>query len=493
MEQRQRKALSIALLPLVLACQGEKPGGGTTTSADCPQLNDEQMAEFVRLQQEGTKQYMGEKREGNKAIELFEQAMKLNPCDPSIHNDLGIAYHQAHEIKRAIEVLQKGIALDPLYPMTHLNLAIVYDDFANLAEAEKEYKAFIDLNPSMAEAHSRLGLVYLKMDRTDDAKAELEKASALAPDDWDLWHNLANIAFKEKDYAKAESLYSKTLTANPNFAEAHYKLGQTLQRLGRDDEAKPHFDEFKVLSAHQEKIDELSRMLKQNTDRADAVHMLLGMQYTAISRFPQAVEHFQKSIELNPSNPEAHLGLASALRQKGDFDGAAAAAWKAQELAPNLLQAYEALAGIYNEQGNRDKAIEIVRLTREKVPEYHDALLNLGILERERDRYPEAIAALQEYIGLEPTKPLPHEVLMAIYLQATDKKVISPKTALEHAKQAEKLGSRRFDLIAESYHMTGQLERATEWLDRAIAEASPEDLPSLKEHRAEIVREQSRK
>ena len=463
----------------------------TKVTIECPPLTDAQIAEVERLQTEGTAAY--QQSSTAEAIVSLEAAVAINPCDASVHNDLGIAYHQNNEIKRAIETLQRSIETDPLAPAAHLNLGSVYDDFANFTEAAKEYEEFIRLRPDFADAHTRLGLVYLKLNRFEEAQKILETAGSLKPSDWEIWFNLGSIAFTAKDYETAEKQYRKTLEKNKNYTEAHYKLGQTLQRLDRADEAQYHFDEFKALSEHQEKIDELNRILRQQTERADAVHMLLGVQYTEIARYDDAIENFERSLSINDENPETYIGMVNTYRLMKEYDKALEVAAKVKKMEPNRIEVFEAIMSVYNDSKQPDKAIALAKEIVTLNPDYKHALLNLGILERQAGHYAEAVKVLQEYVAVEPERVIAHEVLLSIYTSATDSSFLDSEMALHHAKMAESLGSQRHELVAEAYHHNGDLDTAKIWLKRALLEAEGDAARRLEEHLAQVESEQKSK
>jgi Tfp pilus assembly protein PilF len=52
-----------------------------------------------------------------------------------------------------------------------------------------------------------------------------------------------NRLFSTKDYARAEQSYRQTVAAYPTFAEAHYNLAVTLDRMGNRGEARSHYVE----------------------------------------------------------------------------------------------------------------------------------------------------------------------------------------------------------------------------------------------------------
>jgi cytochrome c-type biogenesis protein CcmH/NrfG len=60
----------------------------------------------------------------------------------------------------------------------------------------------------------------------------------------------------------------------------------------------------------------------------------MGRTYLRLKRFKEAKESFQESIEINPFDPEVHLGLATACEMLGEMS----ASLKERDIAKRLLQ-----------------------------------------------------------------------------------------------------------------------------------------------------------
>ena len=59
------------------------------------------------------------------AITWYEQAITLNPGDPNVSTDLGVAYYYTNQPDRALAQFDKSLATDPKHIKTLLNLGIV--------------------------------------------------------------------------------------------------------------------------------------------------------------------------------------------------------------------------------------------------------------------------------------------------------------------------------------------------------------------------------
>ena len=80
-----------------------------------------------------------------------------------------------------------------------------------------------------------------------------------------------------------------------------------------------------------------------------------------LGNFQQAVEAYEKAVELEPGLTPAWANLGRACAELGDYQRAAAALHKAVELEPALTPAWANLGRAYGELGNHEQAIEIYR------------------------------------------------------------------------------------------------------------------------------------
>ena len=65
------------------------------------------------------------KKQYNKAIDLFQDAVKSEPKSAVIHYNLGSTYLAMREKAKAIECLREAVALDPKFKEAHYNLALL--------------------------------------------------------------------------------------------------------------------------------------------------------------------------------------------------------------------------------------------------------------------------------------------------------------------------------------------------------------------------------
>ena len=91
-------------------------------------------------------------------------------------------------------------------------------------------------------------------------------------------------------------LYSYTLTESPEVGELHNNLGSTLALQKKLNQAIPHFVKAVQLEPSNEKA-----------------HYNLGLALAQTAEFERAITHFRKSLELNPNSPYTMINLAYVL------------------------------------------------------------------------------------------------------------------------------------------------------------------------------------
>ncbi|MBI5452891.1 tetratricopeptide repeat protein, partial [Candidatus Gottesmanbacteria bacterium] len=95
----------------------------------------------------------------------------------------------------------------------------------------------------------------------------------------------------------------------------------------------------------------------------------LGWIYRRQGKLTEAVEAFNKAIELNPQNDRAYAELGWIYRKQGKLTEAVEALNKAIELNPQNDWAYSELGWIYSEQGKLTEAVETLNKAIEFNPQ----------------------------------------------------------------------------------------------------------------------------
>ncbi|MEO5596813.1 MAG: tetratricopeptide repeat protein [Lysobacteraceae bacterium] len=195
-------------------------------------------------------------------------------------------------------------------------------DFALVKQAIPLYLQAISKVPDFALARARLSHVesYLGFNGgagedvqqlAADARAQAEKALALAPD---LVEAQLAIGYCDyygrRDFAGALTTFDAVLKARPNDIDALAARGYVLRRMGRFEDARISLQQA---LAHD----------PRNSKLAGDV----GRTYMNISRYSEAKSALQRALALDPNNGDAKLLLSQSIAMaNGDLAGALAAA-----------------------------------------------------------------------------------------------------------------------------------------------------------------------
>ncbi len=182
------------------------------------------------------------KGDNKQAIGEFQQAMKLGARDSSIYSAIGFLYMNDGDLVRAEEFLRKAAAEKEQPVDAFIGLAILDYKKKDFPSALIDLDRVLREKPDSAEARKLRGEVLLELGRLDDAEVELKKSIAIMPALRSAHMALANVYFRKKDLAQAETALRKVLELREEDAEMHYALGVILDRQGRPIEAAGQFE-----------------------------------------------------------------------------------------------------------------------------------------------------------------------------------------------------------------------------------------------------------
>jgi protein O-mannosyl-transferase len=145
----------------------------------------------------------------------------------------------------------------------------------------------------------------------------------------------------------------------------------------------------------------LQHTIDVNPDVAFA-HNNIGSILLKQKRADEAIEHFNKALELEPRNALAENNLGLALVQLGRLNEAEPHFRKAVELNPAYFKAYESLGAVYLQTNRPDAAVTSLKAALDIQPTEAKALNDLGIAFMRSGQAAEGLDAFQRAVGIEP-------------------------------------------------------------------------------------------
>lgn len=205
----------------VFGCSGSNAPDNSNTAQQNqqqpqPPLNPQEIADANVALDEGSRVF--ENGDTDKAIELFNRAVELNPDLAEAYFKLGVAYalieaRDAEIVETQVEPTptpEKG--KEPKKKKTRSEEAF--------EKAVAAYKKQLDANPDDHLAYFNLGRAYNKLNEDEDAAKALKQAVKLNPEDTEYQTELGAILVKLAQYAEAIPPLKKATDLDPENTRA---------------------------------------------------------------------------------------------------------------------------------------------------------------------------------------------------------------------------------------------------------------------------------
>jgi tetratricopeptide (TPR) repeat protein len=329
-------------------------------------------------------------------------------------------------------------------------------------EAANEYREAIRLDARLEDAHRNLGFLEWTERHLENARAELQRALQLAPDDSFAHYYLGRVQLDAKLYAEAFQELERSGVPWPSDAEFLIQAATGYRELGRKEEAR-------------KTADRLVDMPLSNAQSVSAAGLL-----TSLHRNDAAIDLLQKLRARQPAGSAAwaQFDLALAYLLSGVHD-------KAASEAHNYLEAFRpagadtaavargwSLIGIAKARmGEGDSAIDAFRRAAALDAGREEHWLNLTRELMDLSRYADAISATQAALAANPKSYALHLRLGATYL-SSDRYAEAEQTFRELVRAGDPLPTSYIGL-AQVLLRTGRAEDAVMELTAAGEKLGP--------------------
>jgi tetratricopeptide (TPR) repeat protein len=175
------------------------------------------------------------------AIAPLRDAALLEPSNPIIQHDLGLACLEAGCVPDAIAAFERAVASDPRYADAYFRLGIALENLGHIGEAIVAYDRATELLPSLTEAWFRAGALAYTLGHREEAIGCFRRAAATGGRTSFGRLGKARVLLTEERHQEAEQVLRKTMALDPGNAMAYDLLGNLLSEFGRFDEARECF------------------------------------------------------------------------------------------------------------------------------------------------------------------------------------------------------------------------------------------------------------
>jgi tetratricopeptide (TPR) repeat protein len=244
-----------------------------------------------------------EKRDYDRAIVDYDQAIRLNPSHASALSNRGAAYARKGDYDRAIENYDEAIRLNPGHADAFSNRGVAYARKGDYDRAIENYDEAIRLNPNHANALYDRGNAYRRKGDYDRAIQNYDEAIRLNPKHANAFSNRGIAYGRKGDYDRAIENYDEAIRLNPNHVNALYNRGNAYRRKGDYNQAVQDYDQ----------------VIRLNPKYADA-YSNRGLVRFYQGQFTTAIPDFTQALEFDPANLYRVLLLYLARARAGSPD-----------------------------------------------------------------------------------------------------------------------------------------------------------------------------
>jgi len=247
-----------------------------------------------------------EKKQYNKAIELFESSLNQNPKDAKTYFQLGYCHLMNNKASVSLVYFNKSLLLDTTLYEAYFNRALAHQSLNNFTFAEADFLTYYQLSKS-EQTHISLSMLYEQMQDYPSAIFSISKYINSHPKHIESYKKRAALFIEIDSLNAALNDYNKCFSLSPNDSSLYLLKGNAYYNRGEFNEAINNYN-IALLNTN------TSNEALEN--RADA--------YTALKKYEDAILDYQKLSKLKPNNPDYFFNIGFCYLQLNDFNQAVA-------------------------------------------------------------------------------------------------------------------------------------------------------------------------
>lgn len=223
----------------------------------------------------------------------YEKASRIRPDERTFYT-IGVNYSLFMYPLDAIEYLDKSLEINPKQVKAWLAKGESYEDLLNYEEALKCYEEALRIDRYDEEAHYNKIEALMEIDEFEDALKACEEAIGIFPAHLGFLELKTDVLLESGEEEKIPEVYEEIIDIDPSY-ENYRKRGYIYASLGKIDEALEDFDKGLEL----EPDDVLSWIGKSNA-------------YVEKKNYEEALKCCEKALEIEPEDTIA-LGVKASI------------------------------------------------------------------------------------------------------------------------------------------------------------------------------------
>ncbi|MFH1154227.1 MAG: tetratricopeptide repeat protein [Pseudomonadota bacterium] len=429
------------------------------------------------------------------ALPYLKKAIELDPEADFLKKELISLYLLLKDKDKALEVAQDLVNKSPDDTDGLMILAKLKQFIKQDQDAREIYKKILQLNPDNENIYMILGRQYMESDMIDEAFSLYTKMASHFPESYVAHFFLGRIHIKKQNPDYAEKEFKKSIQLNPELVEPRFELVQ-LYRGKETEKSVLNPDIIKLYGEileiepsniradlelalyyhnHGETVEAGSRFARiglETTDKPDMI-MLVAREFIGNERYKDASIVFPGMLRGAPEDSTLNYLAGVAFDALKETKNALFHFSKVKPSSDYYKKSVIHMAFLYNEEGDREKAIQFLEDRNEELPLDVDIMMYLASFYEDAERYEDAISLLNT--GLQQVKD--QGALMFKLGIVQDKAGMKDKCieTMKRVIELEPKNATALNYLGYTYAEMGEnLDQAEKLITRALAE-KPDD------------------
>lgn len=370
----------------------------------------------------------------DQAEPVLRRLAERYPANDQISEALGLIYAEKGEMMRAVPYLERACRNAPNSALDHANLGTAWLKLGRAREAAAELTTAARLDPQNAQTLSALGQAQMLLNDAGDAASAFSQSAALAPPSADLLYNWALALNRSNQTATAAKVLDR-IPADQVSGESESLAGDVEEKLGNFMSAVKHYQKAAQINPSEANLYALvleflrhwtwdaaetnAAYAAQRYPASTRLQLALGVAFYGDKRFPEAAKVFDGLLQNDPGNSlyADMLGRTCGEIAGGNPDCDTLVSFSNHHLDNPSATFYAArqILGRPHSASDLEEAERLLKRATSGNPKLAGAWYQYGLLESERNQWPQCARMLERAVALQPDLASAHYQLANAY------------------------------------------------------------------------------